>query len=167
MATTVESLYPPELIQAVGHVVMSAAWVEDKAGELVNLPTLLPGGDPNIPAKGWAASGEQLTTAFEKVAGKQLADRLRQALEHRNDVVHGVFVEGEMFAPQGTSGAPSWVTMKRQFGRSKPAEYSLKGWKELELDALAAELSAIEDLIDDEISYMMGLKNRPDPATNP
>lgn len=57
--------------------------------------------------------------------------------------------------------------MKRQFGRSKPAEYSLKGWKELELDALAAELSAIEDLIDDEISYMMGLKNRPDPATNP
>lgn len=167
MATTVESLYPPELIQAVGHVVMSAAWVEDKAGELINLTAMVQGGDRSTPVKGWAASGQQLVTEFEKVAGKELADRLRQALEHRNDVVHGVFLGGERVGMSDPNGTPTWVTMKRQLGKSKPPQYSLKGWKNPGLEKLAAELSAIEDLIDDEISYTMGLKERPDPVTHP
>ena len=167
MATTVESLYPPELIQSVGHVVMSAAWLEDKAGELVHLKTMVQGGDPNIPTKGWAASGGQLVTEFKKVADEQLAERLEMALELRNDVVHGVFVGGEVFGPAESSETPTWATMKRQLGRSNPPQYSIKGWMDTGLATLASELSAIEELIDEEISYAMGLKVRPNPGANP
>lgn len=133
---------------------MSAAWTEDKAGELVQLTHQIANGHEQA-AKGWAASGQQLIEAFRRVVAADLADRLARALELRNEVVHGVFLGGE-------GSPPVWVTMKRHFSRRDPAAYGMAGqWTVANLLDLAQEFTDLENLIDDEISYAMGLKSRP------
>lgn len=155
--TTVETLYPRELIYDVGNVVMSAAWVEDKAGELVQLVNSVIPGNPNVPAKGWAASGKCLIEELGKIVDSGLAERLDKALESRNHVVHGVFLGGSSAELRGAS----WITMKRELGSREPAKYEIAGFGPRALFALADELSSIELIIDDEISYAMGIKERP------
>lgn len=146
--------YPPELVRAIGLVVMSAAWTEDKAGELVQLTHRIANGHEEA-AKGWAASGQQLTEAFRRVVAADLADRLARALDLRNEVVHGVFLGGK-------GSPPFWVTLKRQFSKRDPAAYGMAGhWTVANLLDLAQEFTDLEHLIDDEISYAMGLKSRP------
>jgi hypothetical protein len=157
MLTWIENAYPPELVRAVGLVVMAAAWVEDLAGELVQLRGHLETCERNKPVKGWAATGEQLAEALEKAAGKELADRLRRAQELRHKVVHGIFLDfGGLFE----DGHPDWVTMKRKLSKNDPTSVEVANWKVGGLDALITELAMIEDLLDDEISYAMGLKKR-------
>ncbi|MCA4727386.1 hypothetical protein [Mycolicibacterium fortuitum] len=147
--------YPADLVRAVGLVVMSAAWTEDKAGELVQLTHMLENGHTDQAAKGWAASGQQLVEALGKVVAADLIDRLSQALELRNNVVHGVFLGGG-------GEPPSWGAMKRRLGRQDPAGYTMTGmWTVAALLDLAQEFTDLENLIDDEISYAMGLKERP------
>ncbi len=146
--------YPPDLVRAVGLVVMSAAWAEDKAGELVQLTHLLANGHEQA-AKGWAASGQQLVEAFGKVVAADLCDRLSGALELRNEVIHGVFLGGK-------GSPPFWMTMKRQFSKRDPAAYGMGGqWTVDTVLELAQEFTELESLIDEEISYAMGLKDRP------
>ncbi|CDO32420.1 hypothetical protein BN979_05249 [Mycolicibacterium vulneris] len=133
---------------------MSAAWTEDKAGELVQLMHQIANGH-EVAAKGWAASGQQLIEAVGKVVTADLAARLTRALELRNEVVHGVFLDSK-----GTP--PFWVTMKRQFSKRDPAAYGMAAqWTVASLLDLAQEFTDLEHLIDDEISYAMGLKTRP------
>lgn len=146
--------YPADLVRAVGLVVMSAAWTEDKVGELVQLTHQISNGHDR-PAKGWAASGQQLVEAFGKVVAADLADRLGRALEYRNEVVHGVFLGG-------SGSPPFWVTMKRQFSKQDPAGFAAAQWTVGRLLEVAQELTDLEHLVDDEISYAMGLKTRPE-----
>jgi hypothetical protein len=146
--------YPPDLVRAIGLVVMSAAWTEDKAGELVQLTHQIANGHEQA-AKGWAVSGQQLVEAFRKVVAADLADRLTGALELRNQVIHGVFLGG-------TGSPPFWVTLKREFSKRGPATSAMAGqWTVARLLDLAQEFTDLENLIDDEISYAMGLKDRP------
>lgn len=153
--------YPPELVRAVGLVVMSAAWTEDKAGELVQLSHSLASADTDEPAKGWAASGQQLIEAFKKVVAADLADRLRRALEFRNEVIHGVFLPGSSLPLWGGETGPDWVSMKRRFSKTDPASIATVPWSVDGLLGLAQEFTDLEQLIDEEISYAMGLKTRP------
>lgn len=147
------------MVREIGLVVIAAAWVEDLAGELVQLRSNLDDGSSR-PAKGWAAGGEQLAEALEKVAGGDLADRLRKAQKARHQVVHGVFL--------GIDGSQEceavWASMKRKISKADPPSYEVASWKPGGLRALIEEFAAIEGLLDDEISYAMGLKVRPDPA---
>lgn len=159
--TWAERLFPDELIHVVGHVVMAAASVEDKAGELVQLSSMLSGTDAGAPAPGWAASGTALLKKLRAVAPEELVDRLDAALARRNFVVHGVALSGEAFVPQGTDATGVWAFMKRHMGPEVPAKFSIRGWSIDQLDALARELSSIEDGLDDEVSYAMGLTARP------
>lgn len=146
--------YPPELVRAVGLVVMSAAWAEDKAGELVQLTHQIVNGHKQA-ANGWAASGQQLVEAFGNVVAADLSDRLTRALALRNEVIHGVFLGGK-------GSPPFWYTMKRQFSKRDPAAYGMAGeWTVANLLDLAQEFTDLENLIDDEISYAIGLKDRP------
>ncbi|WP_448720715.1 hypothetical protein [Microbacterium natoriense] len=155
-------MYPDELIGAVGHVVMAAAWVEDKAGELVMLASFNAGNEDWSPAPGWAGSGRTIVEKLQAVSSDALADRLGAALEQRNYVVHGVALPGEHLVPGSSSGEPTWAFMKRRMGKEAPAGFSHRGLTVEDLDALARELSAIEDLLDDEISVAMGLRPRPE-----
>ena len=82
--------YPPDLVRAVGLVVMSAAWAEDKAGELVQLTHQIANGHEQA-AAGWAASGQQLVEAFGNVVAADLSERLKRALSLRNELIHGSF----------------------------------------------------------------------------
>jgi hypothetical protein len=153
--------YPADLVRAVGLVVMSAAWTEDKAGELVQLVHSLANDRTREPAKGWAASGQQLIEVFSKVANTDLADRLRRALDFRNEVIHGVFIGGSVLPSWDSETGPEWVSMKRQFSKKGPAGIATVPWSVDSLLALAQEFTDLEHLIDDEISYAMGLKERP------
>jgi hypothetical protein len=90
---------------------MSAAWTEDKAGELVQLVHSLSNDHTREPTKGWAASGQQLIEAFKKFVNPDLADRLRRALEFRNEVIHGVFLPGRSLPLWGSDTGPEWVSM--------------------------------------------------------
>ena len=154
--------YPAELVRAVGLVVMSAAWTEDKAGELVQLVHSLANDDTDEPANGWAASGQQLIEAFKKVVDPDLADRLRRALEFRNEVIHGVFIPGRSIPLWGSDTGPEWVSMKRRFSKQDPAGIATVPWSVDSLLDLAQEFTDLELLIDDEISFAMGLKERPE-----
>ncbi|MBN8423090.1 hypothetical protein JF531_00965 [Microbacterium esteraromaticum] len=168
--STPEAMYPDELIRAVGHVVMAAAWVEDKAGELVMLASFNAGNEDWSPAPGWASSGRALVEKLRAVSSDALADRLGTALERRNYVVHGVALPGEHLVPEHPSPDSTWAFMKRRMGRDAPAGFSYNGLTVESLDALARELSAIEDLLDDEISVAMGLRPPPEdgrPARRP
>ncbi|TFD62707.1 hypothetical protein E3T39_01855 [Cryobacterium suzukii] len=159
MLTWIEKAYAPELIRAVGVVVMTAAWVEDLAGELVQLSGYLKSDDPNKPVKGWAATGEQLAAALESVAGEELANRLRRAQVLRHKVVHGIFLDlGGL--PDEHSG---WASIKRNLSKNDPPSVEFATWKTGGLDTLIQEFAAIEDILDDEISYAMGLKERATP----
>jgi hypothetical protein len=133
--TTVESLYPVDLVQSVGHVVMFAAWVEDKAGELIQLVAMTEAKELRVPVKGWAASGAALVTELRRVTNNELADRLGAALELRNDVVHGVFLSGDIFADAQSGEEPTWASMKRKLGRVEPAQYAFKNWDVASLNA--------------------------------
>lgn len=155
--------YPPELVRAVGLVVLSAAWTEDKAGELVQLTHSL-AENTGAPAKGWAASGRQLVEAFAKVVDPALAQHLQRLLDFRNEVVHGVFIGGRALALWEGDVGPEWVTMKRQLGKDDPARIAAVPWSVQSLLDLAHDLSVMEREIDDEISYVMGLKERPPSA---
>jgi hypothetical protein len=157
MLTWVEKAYPPELIRAVGLVVMAAAWVEDLAGEFVQLKGYLESDDPNKPVKGWAATGEQLAMALEKVAGDELANRLRRAQDLRHKVVHGIFLDLGGHLQDEPSG---WASMKRKLSKNDPPSVEIASWKIGGLNTLIEEFAAIEDILDDEISYAMGLKER-------
>ncbi|SIS03729.1 hypothetical protein [Williamsia sterculiae] len=152
--------YPPELVRAVGLVVMSAAWAEDKAGELVQFSHQRSTGTWG-PARGWAASGRQLVEAFEKVVGPVLAKRLQHFLDYRNEVVHGVFIRGEFVPLWDGEVNPEWVSMKRQMGKDDPASIASVPWTVDSLLELARDLSTLELEIDNEISYAMGLRTRP------
>jgi hypothetical protein len=149
-------------VRAVGLVVMSAAWTEDKAGELVQLVHSLANNHTDEPAKSWAASGQQLIEAFKKIVNRDLADRLRRALDFRNEVIHGVFLPGRSLPLWGSDTGPEWVSMKRRFSKQDPAGIATVPWSVNSLLGLAQEFTDVEHLIDDEISYAMGLKTRPE-----
>lgn len=151
-------MYPDELINAVGHVVMAAAWVEDKAGEMVMLASSNAGNHHWSPAPGWASSGRVLTEKLREVSSHSLADRLEAALNQRNHVVHGVALPGEILGANSPGSASTWAFMKRKMGKESPAGFSLHGFTIENLNALGRELSALEDLLDEEISVAMGLK---------
>lgn len=148
---------------------MAAAWVEDKAGEQVILASFNAGDEDWSPAPGWTGSGRAIVEKLRAVSSDALADRLGAALEQRNYVVHGVALPGEHLVPGGPSDEPTWAFMKRRMGKESPAGFSHRGLTVEGLDALARELSAIEDLLDDEISVAMGLKPPEDgqPARRP
>lgn len=161
MLTWIQKAYPPELIRSVGLVVMTAAWVEDLAGEPVQLTGYLESDDPNKPVKGWAATGEQLAVALEKVAGEALATRLRRAQDLRHKVVHGIFLDLGGHLQDELSGRAS---MKRKLSKNDPPSVEVANWKIGGLDTLIEEFAAIEDIPDDEISYAVGLKERATPV---
>lgn len=138
--------YPDELVQAVGLVVLYATWAEDKAGELIMLHH---GIHEATAHRDWAASGEQLCKALEAVSSRDLAQRLKAALDARHHVVHGVFLWG--------SNEVGGLTLKRRLGRSDPAGFETVGWSLIALSELVEEFQLIEELIDQEISRFMGL----------
>lgn len=145
--------YPPELVRAVGLIVMSAAWAEDKAGELISLHHgTHKTGDPH---SAWAASGKQLIAALSEVAPDRVVEDLRRALDFRNEVVHGVFL-GRL-AAQAMNWDADWVTMKRSMGRKIPARMGLIPWNIENLLGLATEFTRLERALDDEISKFMGI----------
>jgi hypothetical protein len=153
--SNVEKLYRPDLIMSVGHVVMAAALAEDTAGELIELVARIAGHESDVPAKGWAATGSALIAEIKKVVGTELVDRMVNALQLRNDVVHGIFI-GMGANSSGKSGMSGpFMSMKRDLNRSKPAQFLLKDWSVESLNALAIELCEIEELLGNEISITM------------
>ncbi|MCV6970320.1 hypothetical protein [Mycobacterium bohemicum] len=98
---------------------MSAAWAEDKAGELVQLTHQI-GDRSRAGRQGLGGIWQQLVEAFGNVVAADLADRLNRALSLRNEVIHGVFLGGK-------DSPPFWFTMKRQFSKRDPAAYGMAG----------------------------------------
>lgn len=145
--------YPPDLVRAVGLVVMSAAWVEDKAGELISLHHGTH--ETGEAHRSWAASGKQLIEALSTCAPVETVDDLRRALEFRNEVVHGVFLGGPAARAMGWDA--DWVTLKRWMKRDAPATYAFIPWNVQNLHGLADEFTRLERALDDEISAFMGL----------
>jgi hypothetical protein len=120
--------YPDEPARAVGRVILSAAWAEDKAGELV---TLNHGSHEATPHRDWAASGDRLCKALGAVAPQAIAERLKRGLEFRHQVVHGVFLwdSNEVAGP----------TLKRKLGKTGPASFEMPQWSIQSLSELAEE----------------------------
>ncbi|MGC4932586.1 hypothetical protein ACLQ3C_02740 [Gordonia sp. DT30] len=140
-----ETMYPPELAEAVGYVVLEAAEAEDLIGELIVLRTSLTEPDPT-----WWASGETLAKAVEKIgdpALQPIVNEMRELLQHRNSVVHGLFLGGGRLR----------MTMKR--GKSKrgeaPSYQLVRDWTDNVLDDLARRFRVLHGMVDDAISDAM------------
>lgn len=142
-----EPLYPRELAEQVGYVVLEAAETEDLIGELIMLRTGLDEPDPN-----WWASGETLAKAIEKIgdpALQPIADGMRELLDCRNALVHGLFLG---------YGGPR-LTMKRNRGKKgdKPSFQIMGQWTDAALSDVAHRLHRLGRTVDSAISDAMGL----------
>ncbi|WP_143695088.1 hypothetical protein [Williamsia sp. 1135] len=148
-----ESLYPRELAEHVGYVVLEAAETEDLIGELLVLRGGLDKPDPN-----WWASGEALAKAIEKIgdpALQPIADEMRELLAQRNALVHGLFLG---------YGQPR-VTMKRHRGNKGDApSFQFRGeWTDAALADVAHRFHLLGRMVDNAISDAMGITSPSSP----
>ena len=148
------------LAEAVGWVVIEAGRAESTAGELLMLYRPV---EVTAAVRDWHSSGSALTRALRKSAAERvnveldaLADRLEQATEGRNDVVHGEWIH--------VPGVAS-VTFRRALPKAAPAGgYVGRHWTLERLQRLAGEYRAIERGFSDLVSEFMGLSG-PDVTT--
>lgn len=141
------SAFSPELARAVGYVVLEAADAEDSIGDLVVLRTGLESPDPR-----WWRSGLSLVEAVEAIGDPEIqpiADLLRELLDERHDVVHGLFLE-----------APGvQVTMRRaKTKKGEPPSYEFAGsLADDHMENLANRFRLLDRMAEDAISDAMGI----------
>lgn len=144
----IPSAFSPALAQAVGFVVLEAADAEDSVGDLIVLRTGMRSPDPR-----WWRSGEALVGALEAIGDPELrpiVDLLSELLDERNNMVHGLFLEG-------ASG--TFMTMRR--GKTKKGEapsYQLQGGGDDTLADLAHRFRVLDRMAEDAISDAMGIE---------
>ncbi|MGA6087346.1 hypothetical protein ACPEH9_22580, partial [Providencia sp. NPDC089768] len=148
--------YPSnELAQLIGHIVIAASWAEDAGGILVHLQYeqeqrklhQVSGKQVKPKHSKFGSSGKPLRGALEGIASPDLLKRFADALERRNFVVHGFFLDASHFSDDKLSSTFEFVSMKRGIvsNKSPEAVRDLTSFSCEDLQHLAEELWSIEE----------------------
>lgn len=145
-----QSLYSPELAQAVGFVIIEAAAAEDTIAEVVVLRQGIVDSD-----RDWWRSGDALAVALESIDDPTLepiTQELRRLYPERNYVVHGMWLEW-------SEGLVSNMIRNKSTSRQPvPASYTERTFTTLErLYKLADDFRKLEDMAGKAVLKAMGL----------
>lgn len=129
--------HPIELPKLIGEVVVAAAWAEDAAGTLIQVPS----GGWVVRAKGYDDTSSSLVNALRRldaIVPDEPIERLENALKLRHFVVHGFFADGSFIKHPETGKTYDFVSMKRSWRTDAP-EREMKAFTKNALEWLAQE----------------------------